>query len=233
MNDKPLINDKIFYNPVNIIYEFKKLEYSGVINPRIKAYKKLQEAYISAISLVGLAEALGIDFWLQIVDDKEGSPDIKTIHRAPKTENNEFNIEDVEIVIFEKHSTKDIVEFLLSTKLSAKKGYDDLTSILCFVDKIAYLPSTIELHKALVDKRLNKKSPVMLLGKIYQNQEKYRLVNIYPDLSFDITFDLEEGCKKITYAGALKLGKRGKKEDKGKVVYDGTAITPFEKFGIK
>jgi hypothetical protein len=232
MTDKPLLTDKVFFNPVNVIYEFKRLESIGIINPNIKAYKRIQEGYISAISLVGLVETLKTGFWLQIVDDKEGSPDVRTICRLPKGADNEFSIQDVEIVNFESHSGDDIVDFLLKTKLSDKKGYDDLTNILCFIDKFVDLPPATELHKTLISKGLNKKSPVMLLGKIYKDQEKYRLLNIYLDLTFDITFDLEEGCEKIKYPGALKLGNRGKKGEKGKVIYDGTSITPFKKFGI-
>jgi hypothetical protein len=72
----------------------------------------------------------------------------------------------------------------------------------------------------------------MLLGKIYQNREIYRLVQIYPEISFDVTFDLMDGCEKIKYPGGLKLGNKGKKGEIPKVVYDGSKITPFEKFGL-
>jgi hypothetical protein len=151
-NEKPMVTDRKWFNPVNVIYEFKRLESLGILKPSVIGYKKIQEAYISAISLIGMVEALKIDFWLQIVDDSEGSPDIKTICFSPKGASNEFTIQDVEIVIFGNHSSDNIVQFLLDTKLSKRKGYDDLTNILCFVDKIAYLPSVQEIRSQLINR---------------------------------------------------------------------------------
>lgn len=225
--------NKTWFNPVNIISEFKRLEKEGKLTPAAKDYKKIKEAYISAVSLVGLHALLKINFWLQIVDDKEGSPDVKTINFDPKGSSNDFNIEDVEIVTFGKYSSDDIVEFLIRTKLSDKKGYDNLTTVLCFVDKFVVLPTVTELNKILLDKNLNKDFPVLLLGKVYQDKEIYRLVQIYPLTTLDTTFDLFEESRKITYAGRLQLGNKGKKREKPFYINDGTKIEPFVQFGLK
>lgn len=235
MNDENIfVTDREWFNPVNVIYEFKRLESLGVINPSIKPYKKLQEAYISAVSLIGMVSKLGLNFWLQMVDDKEGSPDIKTICRNPKGVVNEFAIHDVEVVIFNKHTpSDDLIEFLLKTKLSDNKAYDDLTNILCFIDRFVVFPSVFDIQQSLLAKDLKKKSPVMLLGKILKNEERYRLVHIYPEISFDITFDLLEECRKITYPGGFRLGRRGKMGEKPTYINDGSKICPFQKFGIE
>jgi hypothetical protein len=66
------LNNKIWFSPLNVIHHFKKLEAEGKIATNKKFYRKTCEAFVTAISLIGIIKMLGREFWMQIVDDKEG-----------------------------------------------------------------------------------------------------------------------------------------------------------------
>lgn len=211
MSDSNLsMTNKVWFSPLNFIHHFKKLESEGKIAPDKKFYKKTCEAFVTAISLVGIIKMAGREYWMQIVDDKEQSPDIRTGSYQKKTQDNDFAWQDVEVVTYDNNSPESLVDFLLRTKLSDSKGYDNLTTILCHINKVAQIPSTEELNRQLLAKNPKIKSPVIILGKVDPEKEIYRMAQIYPTIDFDIIFDPIAECKARKYNGVLVLNRSAK-----------------------
>lgn len=204
------LKNKIWFSPLNVIYHFKKLESEGKITSGNKIYKKAREAFVTAIALIGMIKITGKEFWMQIIDDKEGSPDIRTGCYDKKIKDNDFATQDIEIVTYDQNSPEDIVDFLMRTKLSREKAYDNLTTILCHINKITYLPPLSELNRKLLDRNPEIKSPVLILGKIDPSKEIYRVAQIYPTVDLDTTFDLVAECKARKYNGVLSLTRSAK-----------------------
>lgn len=199
------LTNKIWFSPVNFIYHFKKLEGEGKIAPNKKFYRKACEAFVVAISLIGIIKIFGKEFWMQIIDDKEGSPDIRTGCYDKKIRDNDFATEDIEVVTYDDNSSDNLVDFLLRTKLSGDKAYDELTTILCHIHRITQIPTLQELNWQLLAKNPKIKSPVIILGKTDPLKEIYRMAQIYPTVDLDITFDLIAECKARKYNGVLVL----------------------------
>lgn len=63
MADRNLsLSNKTWFSPLNVIYHFKKLETEGKIGPNKKFYKKSCEAFVTAISLIGIIKILEREF---------------------------------------------------------------------------------------------------------------------------------------------------------------------------
>jgi hypothetical protein len=231
LNSNLSLTNKIWFSPVNVIYHFKKLEIEGKIAPGQKHYKKCCEAFIAAISLVGIIKMLEREFWMQIVDDSEGSPDVRTGCYDKKIRDNDFAIVDVEVVTYDANSSESLVDFLLRTKLSASKGYDNLTTILCHINKITSIPSAEELNKQIIARNPKIKPHVVIIGKTDPVKEIYRMVQIYPDVDLDITFDLMAECHARKYNGVLVLNKGANKVPEFKSNQDEKHY-PFENLGL-
>lgn len=230
-NSNLSLTNKIWFSPVNVIYHFKKLESEGKIAPGNKHYRKCCEAFIAAISLVGVIKMLGREFWMQIVDDSEGSPDVRTGCYEKKIRDNDFAIVDVEVVTYDINSSENLVDFLLRTKLSDTKGYDNLTTILCHINKITNVPDVQELNRKLLAKDPKIKSPVVIIGKSDPVKEIYRMVQIYPTVDIDTTFDVIAECKARTYNGVLVLSKGANRIPEFKSNQDEKHY-PFEDMGL-
>lgn len=211
MSDSNLsLTNKIWFSPVNVIYHFMKLESEGKIAHGKKHYRKCCEAFIVAISLVGVIKMLKREFWMQVVDDKEQSPDTRTGCYNKKTRDNDFAIQDVEVVTYESNSPESLFDFLLRTKLSNKKAYDERTTILCHINRVTQMPSVQELNQQLLAKNLNIKSPVIIVGKVDSEKEIYHMAQIYPTVDLETTLDIMIECKARKYNGVLKLNRSAK-----------------------
>ena len=232
MSDEQLwLKNKIWFSPINVIYHFKKFEREGKISSRDKFYKKACEAFIAAVSLIGVIKMTGREFWMQVVDDKEGSPDIRTGCYDKKTRDNDFGTQDVEVVTYDGNSLESLVDFLLRTKLSDKKAYDELTTILCHINKMISLPAVEELNRQLLVKNPKIKSPVIIIGKIDPLKEIYSMAQIYPTIDLIATFDLFVECNMRKYNSVLVLNKTANGNLQFK--YDPTQKHyPFEDFGL-
>lgn len=225
------LNNKIWFSPLNVIHHFKKLEAEGKIAPDKKFYRKTCEAFVTAISLIGIIKMLDREFWMQIVDDKEGSPDIRTGCYDKKIRDNDFSIQDVEVVTYDGNSPESLVDFLLRTKLSNDKAYDEMTTVLCHIHKVTQIPSMQELNRQLLTKNPKIKSPVVILGKADPEKEIYRMAQIYPTVDLDTTFDLMVECKARKYNGVLVLNRSAKGAIETKYNPD-EKYYPFENLGL-
>lgn len=220
----------IWYSPLNVIYHFKKIE-ARLSNKELssKKFRKAREAFIAAIMLVGIRLTLNKEFWLQLVGDESESPDIRTgtFILPTKTKADDFSIQDVEVVEYNDHSKETLIDFLKRTKLSNKKSYDSLTTILCYISRNTHLPPLRDLHNNLQQDKIM--CPVIILGKTSPKLEIYKIAQINPNLSLVAEFDLVEELKNKKYKGVLSLS-RGTTQ---KFDYQSDEKHfPFEKIGL-
>lgn len=190
----------------------------------------MEEAFHVAIMLVGIMSLHKKKYWLQIVSDTEGRPDIKTgCYKEPwDLHNDTWVTHFVEVVTFEGHSSeKNLLDFLKRTKLTKTTPYDPQTIILCRIDKDFHIPPLQQLEADF--KKENFQNPVIILGKISPDKELYKIAQINPQLDLVKEFDLEKELKKDPHTRVLNL-KRGPKTE-SKYEPD-VKHYPFEKLGI-
>lgn len=206
------MNSQIWYSPINVVYEYNRLRVVlSSEKKRTRDFKKATEAYHAAIMLVGIIDLQGIEYWMQLVDNKESFPDVRTARYTRKDGwDNWLDIQDVEVVEYERHSNISISDFLLTKKLLVNKGYDNLTTILCRVNKTLLLTSYKQISATLKTAPIC--SPVIILGKIHPTEERYRICQVHPTLDLLHDFDLRQLLKSKRYRGVLKVRRSGKKE---------------------
>jgi hypothetical protein len=224
--------DPIWFSPCNVLYHAEKIK--AVIPEALKVskeYRKVIEMEVSAKMLLGIVKASGKDFWLQIVDDERGSPDIKSLCYTDD-QNPKFDfleVQDIEVVEYEAHSSDSLAEFLSRTKFSAKKAYDLKTHILCHVgsDTTLHLPADHVLAAEVA--ACNPSSPVLFIGAPITDPSKYRLMQLYPALKILEKFDVsEEFSKRIMSERRVIRFQRGAKAPLVKLEEE---HYPFEKIG--
>lgn len=206
------MHSNIWFSPLNVIHYYNPLQARLPPEERkSRAFKKATEAYHVAVMLVGMIDYQGIEYWMQLVEDKEGSPDIRTARYARKNDwENWFEMQEVEVVEYEKHATTSLPEFLLEKKLAETKGYDELTTILCRVNRTMKLLSYRQIHGALENSPIS--SPVIILSKIHPHQEHYQMCQVHPFLDLLHDFDVPQLLKTRQYRGVLRVRRSGKKE---------------------
>ncbi len=215
MMDNVFMEDKIWFSPLNVVYHYNKITNECGNSIDKTKHKKMIEAYRAAIMLVGIIAACKKEYWMQLVLDSRGSPDIRTGSYKNELEGNDFEQQDVEVVEWtEKAKHDSIFDFLSETKLSNKKAYDYLTTILCYVNRSTYI-NYKDLHNKLIKEFDKSNNPqVMILGRIDPKAENYKLVKVFPILDIYPKFDLLDELKNKKYRGVLTL----KKSVPGKIV---------------
>ncbi len=226
------MTDNLWFPPLNVIHHFRELERQGKLVPGSKIYRKAAEGYIVAISLMGVMKILGREFWMQLVSDDEGSPDVRTGCYDKKIRDNDFSVQDVEVVTFDEHASEDnLIDFLMNTKLARKKSYDDQTTILCHVHRPTWVPPYAELQASLANKHLTTKAPVIVIGRSDPTKEIYKMAQIYPAVDLVTSFDLIEECHKHPKRHILRLRRSGKPTIEV-VSNPKEKHYPFEKLGV-
>jgi len=226
------LTDNLWFPPLNVIHHFRELERQGKIVPGSKIYRKAAEGYIVAISLMGVMKVLGREFWMQLVSDEEESPDVRTGCYEKKIRDNDFAVQDVEVVTFDEHASEtNLIDFLMNTKLARKKSYDDQTTILCHVHRPIWVPPHAELQKALAEKHPTTAAPIIIIGKSDPEKETYSMAQIYPTVDLVTTFDLMEECRKHPKRRVLRLRRSGKSTIELTEKPDEKHY-PFEKLGL-
>lgn len=203
------MEDPIWFAPLNVIFHFNELR-NEHLSIKDKRFKKAEEAFRVAIMLVGIMAIQKKKYWMQIVSDDMGSPDIRTgNYKEPRgTPNNTWITQEVEVVVFDDHSNERLPEFIKRTKLSRRKAYDSLITILCYIKKDFQLPPLKTLVEDL--KKENCLNPIIVLGKTSPNEESYKMAQVNPVLDLTIEFDLIKELKEKMHTGVLSL-KRGAK----------------------
>jgi hypothetical protein len=222
-----MMKDPRWYSALNVVAHFHS-DFASIKPP-----KKAEEMWATAVMITGMQEAEDRQYWLQPVSDLEGSPDTRTITRHERDESDErardYTYQDVEVVTYTAASYGvSLPQFLLNTKLSPKKAYDVLTSVLIWVKDAAKCPPNAEWIAALKDVKLP--IPVMLLGRSHATDPIYSLAKIHPEPRPLIEFNLPETLLKRGYTGVLNL-RRGTKNVTER--RHGEEHCPFESLGVE
>lgn len=224
------LHDPIWFSPLNVISHFKRIEAMlPVTEHTSKKFRKAREAFEVAVMLVGIRLVLGKEFWLQLVGDEFESPDIRTgtFTLPSRTQADDFSIQDVEVVEYSNHSQEALVEFLKRTKLSDKKSYDSLTTILCYISRNMHLSPLQELHNDLRKEGIS--CPVIIVGKTSSEHETYKIAQINPTVGLVVEFDLVKELKNKKYKGVLSLVRGKSPKDSYRL---DEKHYPFEKIGL-
>lgn len=204
----------IWFSPRKILLRYSQLEQD--IGKGLKTdskYKVIREARSVAIMLLGIEKTQNRNYWLKLVNPKEGAPDIQTSTIMTETDNR-LAYQDVEVVTLESHSSEDVDDFLKRTKLSAKKAYQEGTIILCHIDNNITTKPWKEISENL--SKLNTKYQIYLLGRIDSKKIEYQLARISPSLDNAIIFDATEEAYKLRTVGDTMKFIRGTKPAKRK-----------------
>jgi hypothetical protein len=184
----------VWYSPRKILLRAAQEETKlGAAFKKSPKYKAVIEARAVALMLLGIEKIQGREYWLQIVDPVEQSPDIRTATHMIETDNR-LAYQDVEVVTLESHSPEDIDDFLKRTKLSSEKSYQEDTIILCYIDKNMATKPWSEINKALA--ALGRKYDIYVLGRTDAVEQNYQLVRVYPSIDHMINYDAMEEAKK-------------------------------------
>ena len=179
----------VWFSPGKIlVHYFDKEKLVGSKLKTSQEYKIIREAYAVALALLGIQKLQGIEYWMQLVDPKESTPDIRTARLEQDT--NMLNVHDIEVVTLEEHSSESVEDFLKRTKLSAKKKYPKNTAILCYIERNLYIKS----QKEIVDDLsvTKKENDVWILGQIAFTSNTYQLALVNPSAGPVIHFNLDE-----------------------------------------
>lgn len=157
-------------------------------------FKKVLEAKVAAIVLLGIHKLTANHFMMQVPVAVNESPDIITMNlREYPDKPVQMGTQDVEVVEYSEKSQEDIATFLERTKLSpslSKKAYDDKTIIICHITKNNVLVSHPNLHNKIKQIKPVSKATVYLLGPIPHKDKYYRLVRVWPELDSLVEIDI-------------------------------------------
>lgn len=233
--EKVFMHDPIWFSPLNVIHHGNLLK-KTIPKEELKSkkFRKVIEACTVAQMLVGIMVKENKEYWMQLVDDKEETPDIRTIRYADKHRENFDMLEqvDVEVIEYESHTRLSIPEFIVAKKFSKKKSYDENTIILCHIGSgvKGYLPPGDEVKKILG--QIKSSCDILFLAGANPTSTILSLYTLRPEpgllLKYDPVVELKNMNlkKKLMGVVSFKLGSRRPSE------YDSdTKYYPFEKLG--
>ena len=225
----------IWFSPVNVVYHASQLNQSATeIEKKTKKFRKVVETYMVAIMVTGMTLIDSKQYWLQLVEDKEQSPDVRTVCKSdildPKFDNMDY--QDVEVVGYNSTGGRSLPEFLATTKFSGLKAYDNKTYILGYMSDDQGGMSLDDLSLAKEMASFEFRSPTLFVAASTSDRRRYRLLQLAPEVCTLVEFDLEEELIKLgqrpDYVGVLNL-KRGSRRPATKNPAD--KHYPFERLG--
>jgi hypothetical protein len=225
------MEDSIWFPPANVIYHGALLEQALTTEEKkSKDFRKVIEAVSVAQMLVAVMVKENRNYWMQLVDDKYGSPDIKTIRYAGAHKEKFDLLEqvDVEVVEYESHSSMSIPQFLVDTKLSRRKSYDSDTIILCHVGSgvKGFLPNAENIKDVIGS--VNSPCKVVLLVGANPEVSELSLFSLNPEIGLILKYNpiLELQKREKQTVMIFKFGVR-----KPPVYNPNDNHYPFEKLG--
>ena len=233
--EKVFMHDPTWFSPLNVI-RHGDLLVKAISKEEIKTkrFRKVIEAYTVAQMLVGIMVKENKEYWMQLVDDRHESPDIRTIRYADEHLEKFDMVEqiDVEVVEYESHTTLSIPEFIVDKKFSKKKSYDENTIILCHVGSgtKGYLPDGNEVKR--IFSQIKSPCDILFLAGIDPTSTLLGLYTLKPEpgllLKYNPIVELAKinSKKKISGVVNFKLGSR-----KPPQYNPDSRHYPFEKLG--
>jgi hypothetical protein len=224
---REIMGDGRWYSAGNAVLHFREDIVPGDTS---KLARKAEELCITGAMLVGMQEVEQKQYWLKAVPDEEYSPDVRSITliereggRAP-----DGQFQDVEVVTYTHSSKESLIEFLLRTKLSENKAYDEQTVILLYVKEAVMCPPPREWIVGL--NGCKHRCPVLLLGHAHATEPIFTLKQVYPVYKEIITFNLPKTIAKQGYTtGTINLTWNPNKKE---VRRENDVHCPFESLGI-
>ena len=185
-------NPNIWFPPRNILYHYARKEQELGNELKTGKYKVIRESRSVALMLLGIMKIQERDYWLQLVNPKEQTPDIRTATKEKRPGKSDWlYTQDVEVVTLNSFSNVDVDDFIKKTKLSGRYAYPNDTTILCHIDKTTNTKPWNDIHKSLSE--VADKHDVFLLAKVNPNALIYQIAKIHPTVDILTTFNaLEE-----------------------------------------
>lgn len=223
------MTDPRWYSAMNVVSHVQTDTTPGAVP------KKVEELWAVSIMLAAVQEIEQKQYWLQPVSDKEGSPDVRTlfvdkVYSGDRS--NDYSMQDVEVVTYSAASAargETLPEFVLRTKLSKDKAYDDVTTILVWV-QVAPPPSDAKEWMAVLARAKTKVPSVFVLGQSHPVDPTYHLMQVYPrPFPIAVDYDASDLLVNQGYAGVLDLARGTKKKSR---ISPAEEHCPFESLGI-
>lgn len=219
-----------WYSAVSVLSHFHS-DIGYPLPDNSKTTRKAEELYVAAIVSTGMQELTKQKSWIQPVSDAEQSPDVRALIKFANTDDkaDDYAQIDLEIVNYEHSQSESLIQFLLRTKFSDTKSYDEKTTIILRVKEKIRLPSEEEWVNSLKNSKC--KSPVILLGRTDPIKPEYTIIQVYPKYQELTNFNLLDIVQSTTNnVGTINL-KRGTK--KKETLPRDELHCPFENLGIK
>jgi hypothetical protein len=170
----------------------------------------IDEGRTGAIFALGLAEAIGVETWIRLVDRRELAPDVRVMYvdnTGPK-ESHRMNTLHVEVVTYTKHSAEGLGDFLFTVKLDpSKKAYSSDTVVVGFVQRGASPDEVRSAHTELVERGAG--GLCYVIGR--RDECRFQVMQVVPRLRGPQEVDLDEAFRS-TQAPVAEM-KRGMSPD--------------------
>lgn len=209
-----------WYSPDEIVtyFELLRKQYGDRVQ-KDYVFKNAREMFSAAVALFGAFEIDPVNEYYMQLNKQSTSPDIMAATRSRMDDGSMLlAMNQLEIVDMEEHAgTDDVVDFLLKTKLSSRKGYSDKTMIVCFINRIVPIKHR-EIHERL--KKIAPRSTIYICGKpINAPMGTFVIISLYPDLTKPVTYNINETAKQMTLKPRItfSLGKTDTMVPLGKV----------------
>ena len=228
--EQTIMHNPRWYSTVNVLSHFHS-DVGYPLPDNNKNTRKAEELYIASIVAKGMEDLTKQKSWIQPVSDEEQSPDVRAIVQLETADEKATNYAqiDLEIVNYEHSPNETLIQFLLRTKFSGAKAYDEKTTIILRVKEKTLLPSEEEWASSLRNSRC--KSPVIVLGRTDPIKPEYIIAQVYPEYNELTNIKLLDIVKNtINNVGTINL-KRGTK--KLETLSRNELHCPFENLGIK
>ena len=228
--EQTIMHNPRWYSTVNVISHF----YNDIGYPlpdNNKNTRKAEELYVAAIVSKGMEELTKQKIWVQPVPDEEQSPDVRAIVKFETVQDKADNYSqiDLEVVNYEHSPNENLIQFLLRTKFSDTKSYDEKTTIILRVKEKTLLPSKEEWINSLRDSKC--KSHVIILGRTDPIKPEYTITQVYPQYKELININLLDVVKNTTdNVGTINLKRSSKRLE---TLSRNELHCPFENIGIK
>lgn len=188
---------------VYFLWKLRKTLGSVVITSN--KFQKEREAWIVAVTLLGISKTTNDTWWIQIpIDDP---PDICAMMLTPNEDNtwNYVNYRDVEVMEVTQYSKRQIVDEI--RKKIEGKYYGDKTALIVYLRRNENILDMNSLSDEL-QKKVSHIADIWIVGNTKPDTNEFVVFSVFPNLQV-INFNIEEEVKKILPGDFIDL-RRGK-----------------------
>lgn len=199
---------------VHHLWRLRKTYGEEVVNGN--KYQKEREAWIVAVTLLGITKITKETWWLQI--PKEDPPDIKAMTLTPDVMKNwnYVNYRDVEVMEVTKYSKNSIIDDILQ-KIK-NKYYGDKTGLVVYLRRDENIPNMKLLSEKIKD-RVSNIADIWIVGNTKPDTNDFIVFSIFPDVQV-INFNVDEEITKILPGDTVDLSRaKGTKAELVKGVF--------------